>query len=277
MTRDRRGARAPARRSSATSRNTLVTYDAARATATLGGVVFYELLRLQRARSRQRSVAQAQLGEIAALTPTERLRAASRRTRRIRCRRRCSARSRRARRASRRAVQRPPRRSRAEEIEFLRTGRGAWRDAARGSSASGTRVAAAGRAARWSISTTSGFLDAAAARGPRRADRPTRIWRGSPRAARRSSPVRAATATPAPARRRSSASTRSGVRVAIGTDSLASVAGSERVRRAGGDARAGAATCRRARLLESATLHGAAALGFDADYGTIEPGQARAA
>lgn len=64
----------------------------------------------------------------------------------------------------------------------------------------------------------------------------------------------------------------SGVRVAIGTDSLASVddlnlfAELAAVRRLAPDVPA-------ARLLESATRHGADALGFGRDFGTIEPGK----
>jgi cytosine/adenosine deaminase-related metal-dependent hydrolase len=64
----------------------------------------------------------------------------------------------------------------------------------------------------------------------------------------------------------------SGVRVAIGTDSLASTpdlnvfAELAELRQL---APAVSASC----LLESATRHGARALGFDADYGTIEPGK----
>ncbi|MBA3886543.1 MAG: amidohydrolase family protein [Acidobacteria bacterium] len=64
----------------------------------------------------------------------------------------------------------------------------------------------------------------------------------------------------------------SGVRVAIGTDSLASVedlnlfAELAEVRRL-------APSVPAARLLESATRHGADALGFGAEFGTIEPGK----
>jgi aminodeoxyfutalosine deaminase len=64
----------------------------------------------------------------------------------------------------------------------------------------------------------------------------------------------------------------SGVRVAIGTDSLASVADLNlfeemaQIRRLGPDIPAGA-------ILESATRIGAEALGFGEDYGTIEPGK----
>jgi cytosine/adenosine deaminase-related metal-dependent hydrolase len=64
----------------------------------------------------------------------------------------------------------------------------------------------------------------------------------------------------------------SGARVAIGTDSLASVddlnlfAELAEVRRLAPDVPAG-------RILESATLAGARALGFDLDFGAIEPGR----
>jgi cytosine/adenosine deaminase-related metal-dependent hydrolase len=64
----------------------------------------------------------------------------------------------------------------------------------------------------------------------------------------------------------------SGVRVAIGTDSLASVEDLNvfgelaALRRLSPHVPA-------SRLLESATIHGAAALGFEADFGTIAPGK----
>lgn len=64
----------------------------------------------------------------------------------------------------------------------------------------------------------------------------------------------------------------SGVRVAVGTDSLASTpdlnvfAELQAMRALAPDVPA-------ARLIESATRHGAHALGFDAEYGTIEPGK----
>jgi cytosine/adenosine deaminase-related metal-dependent hydrolase len=64
----------------------------------------------------------------------------------------------------------------------------------------------------------------------------------------------------------------SGVRVAIGTDSLASV---EDLNIFGELAalRRLAPAVPAARLLESATLHGAAALGFESEFGTIAPGK----
>jgi cytosine/adenosine deaminase-related metal-dependent hydrolase len=64
----------------------------------------------------------------------------------------------------------------------------------------------------------------------------------------------------------------SGARVALGTDSLASVpdlnlfAELAELRRLAPDVPA-------ARLLESATITGAAALGFEGDFGAIEPGK----
>ena len=64
----------------------------------------------------------------------------------------------------------------------------------------------------------------------------------------------------------------SGVRVAIGTDSLAS-APDLNVFAELATLRALAPTVPAASLLESATRQGARALGFDADYGTIEPGK----
>jgi cytosine/adenosine deaminase-related metal-dependent hydrolase len=64
----------------------------------------------------------------------------------------------------------------------------------------------------------------------------------------------------------------SGVRVAVGTDSLAS-APDLNVFAELATARALAPTVPAASLLESATRSGAAALGFAGDYGTIEPGR----
>lgn len=64
----------------------------------------------------------------------------------------------------------------------------------------------------------------------------------------------------------------SGVRVAIGTDSLAS-APDLNVFAELATVRALAPTIPASALLESATLHGARALGFEADYGTIEAGR----
>jgi aminodeoxyfutalosine deaminase len=64
----------------------------------------------------------------------------------------------------------------------------------------------------------------------------------------------------------------SGVRVAIGTDSLAS-SPDLNVFAELATMRALAPRVPASRLLESATLEGAKALGFDADYGTIEPGK----
>jgi aminodeoxyfutalosine deaminase len=64
----------------------------------------------------------------------------------------------------------------------------------------------------------------------------------------------------------------SGVRVAIGTDSLAS-APDLNVFAEIATLHALAPSVPAASLLESATIEGARALGFDADYGTIEPGK----
>ncbi len=64
----------------------------------------------------------------------------------------------------------------------------------------------------------------------------------------------------------------SGVRVAVGTDSLAST-GDLSVFSELAAMRAIAPSVTAASLLESATRHGADALGFGADYGTIEPGK----
>ena len=68
----------------------------------------------------------------------------------------------------------------------------------------------------------------------------------------------------------------SGVQVAVGTDSLAS-APDLNVFAELATMRALAPTVPAGALLDSATRQGARALGFDADYGTIEPGKSRAA
>lgn len=65
---------------------------------------------------------------------------------------------------------------------------------------------------------------------------------------------------------------RSGVRVAIGTDSLASTPDLN-VFAELAELRRLAPAVAASQLLESATRHGARALGFDADYGTIESGK----
>jgi cytosine/adenosine deaminase-related metal-dependent hydrolase len=65
---------------------------------------------------------------------------------------------------------------------------------------------------------------------------------------------------------------RSGVRIAVGTDSLASTPDLN-VFAELATLRALAPSVPARRLLESATIQGARALGFDAEYGTIEPGK----
>jgi len=64
----------------------------------------------------------------------------------------------------------------------------------------------------------------------------------------------------------------SGVRIAVGTDSLASVPDLNMFSELA-ELRGLAPQVPAARFLESATINGAAALGFDGDFGTIEPGK----
>ena len=133
----------------------------------------------------------------------------------------------------------------AEEVEFLRDGTGPWRDAARGARRVARRLGAAGRVAGRRTSCDLGFLDRASARRARRAVRRRRP--GAARRARRD--ARVLPAQQRVGRRRRSAararSTRSGVHVAVGTDSLASVRRPEPVRRAGRAAPARAGVRRR--------------------------------
>ena len=162
----------------------------------------------------------------------------------------------------------------AEEVEFLRDGHGRRGASCSRSSASWIDgVGAARRRARCEYprrlraSSTPRLL---AVHGVQMSTEP--ISRGSPRAG--------ATLVTCP---RSNAWTGagappierfydSGVRVAVGTDSLASVADLN-VFAELATMRALAPTVPAAALLDSATRQGARALGFDADYGTIEPGK----
>ena len=222
----RRRARSPKRVACGTAlvgdiSNTLVDRSGRSRAAALAAVVFYELIRFN-APDPDGVVARGAAPSSTRWRRPSACAPASRRTRRTRWRRWCFAAIRAGGRSRAvRAVQRPPVASRSRR--------------------SSSSAAAAGRGARCSRSSASwdpawvppggtpvqflddsGFLDARRARGARRADddgRSRSRWR---RAARRSSPVRAATATPAPARRRSRTSTTPACSVAVGTDSLAS-------------------------------------------------------
>ena len=180
--------------------------------------------RVQRSRPGSASCGRAQAADAPSRRASACVRCAWRRMRRTPCRRPCS----RAIRADLDAA-----RIRVLSVHLggvagggassSRTAAGPWRDAARGA-----RRVEPGVAARLACGPVEyldrlGFLDARAARRARRAVHGRGSRRDCARAARPSSPVRAATSWSGAARRRSSASTPSGVRVAIGTDSLASV------------------------------------------------------
>ena len=160
----------------------------------------------------------------------------------------------------------------AEEVEFIRSGGGPVAGVARGARRVGSGVGRARRAARCSTSTTAAFSmpRVLAVHGVQMSRRRSGAARA--RAARRSSPARAATATPAPARRRSRTSTPRACASPSGTDSLAS-APDLNVFAELATMRALAPSVPASALLDSATRQGARALGFDADYGTIEPGK----
>ena len=201
-----------------------------------------------------------------------------RRTRRIRWRRRCSAAIRDAvdRDRARRAASTCP--SRREEIEFIRTGGGPWRALLEDVGVVGSGLGAARRHAGRVSSTTCGFLDGRAARRPRRADD------RSPTSTRLA--ARGATLVTCP---------RSNGHTGAGAPPIERLL---RLRRRGGGRhrqprrarristcspswptmrRAGADGVRRARCSTARRAQGARALGFDADYGTIEPGKSRPA
>jgi cytosine/adenosine deaminase-related metal-dependent hydrolase len=157
-----------------------------------------------------------------------------------------------------------------EEIEFVRTGRGPWRDLLAELGAWDERYAAPGvtpveylEAMRFlddrvlavhGVQMTSSDLARLAARGTTLVACP------------RSNKYTGAGVPPI------DRFYASGVRVAVGTDSLAS-APDLNVFAELAEMRALAPEVPAARLLASATLEGARALGFGSDYGTIEPGK----
>ena len=161
----------------------------------------------------------------------------------------------------------------AEEVRVHSRRRRAVARAARGARRRGTPAwVAAGRAARCSISTTAGFSDAhvLAVHGVQMTPRRSRA-----------AGARGATLVTCP---RSNGQTgagappiedfyASGVRVAVGTDSLASAPDLNVFAELADDARASRRRCRRRRCSRARRSQGAAALGFDADFGTIEPGK----
>ena len=247
--------------------NTLVSYDAL-ARSSLGGVVFYEIIRF--AADDAQAIVNRACGEIAALPPTGTLRAS------LAAHAPYSV-SPSVFQAIRQAVNDVPgaRTSvhlseSAEEVEFIGSGGGPWRTALEdlGAWESG-----------WTVPGVSPveYLDAIGFLDPR-----VLVVHGvqmtSDDLARVA--LRGATIVTCP---RSNGHTgagappiqdfyRSGVRVAVGTDSLAS-APDLNVFAELATMRALAPDVPARDLLASGTREGARALGFDADYGTIEPGK----
>ena len=159
----------------------------------------------------------------------------------------------------------------AEEVEFIRSGTGPWRTFLEEVRAWDPGMGSARRAAPCSSSSDCGFLDSRvlAVHGVQMSPEDlTRLDR------------RGATLVTCP---RSNGHTgagappledfyASGVRIAIGTDSLAS-APDLNVFAELATMRALAPSIPATSLLESATWQGARALGFDTEFGTIEPGK----
>ena len=159
----------------------------------------------------------------------------------------------------------------AEEVEFIRTGGGPWRALLEERGVVGSGVDRRRAVSPVQFLDESGFLDARvlAVHGVQMT--PADLERLA---------ARGATLVTCP---RSNGHTgagappiedfyASGVRVAVGTDSLAS-APDLNVFAELATLRALAPSVPAATLLDSATRQGARALGFDADYGTIEPGK----
>jgi cytosine/adenosine deaminase-related metal-dependent hydrolase len=247
--------------------NTLVTF-AALARSPLAAVVFYELIRFAAADAR--SFVEARCRQIEALVPTEGVR------RSLAAHAPYSV-SPLVFRAIREAIDRDPfapcsvhLSESAEEVEFIRTGRGPWRELLE---ELGTWDPAwvAPAVTPVQFLHDNGFLDARvlavhavhlteedlerlAARGVTIVTCP------------RSNGHTGAGAPPI------GEFYHKGLRVAVGTDSLAS-SPDLNVFAELATMRALAPTVPASRLLNSATREGARALGFDADYGTIEPGK----
>jgi cytosine/adenosine deaminase-related metal-dependent hydrolase len=247
--------------------NTLVTFEPL-ARSTLAGVVFYELIRFN-APDPRAFVEQASR-QLDTLMPTERLR--------------CSLAAhapysvaRLVLRAIRDALARHPSlpcsvhlSESAEEVEFIRSARGPWRALLEDiGSWDPAFVAPGGTPVEYldasgfldervlavhGVQMTAGDLQRLAARGVTLVTCP----RSNGHTGAGAPPLEDFYA--------------SGVRVAVGTDSLAS-APDLSVFAELATARALAPSVPAAALLESATRSGAAALGFAADYGTIEPGR----
>ena len=254
--------------------NTLVTFEPL-ARSPLAGVVFYELIRLQRRRIPTAFVDAARGRLRRRSSPTDRVRAEPGGARAV---------------FGRAAgVSRDPRSASiatpfapcsvhlaesAEEVEFIRTGGGPWRALLEEVGAwDPAWVPPGGQPG--AVSRRERVSRRARARGARRADdgRRSRASRGARPTLVTCPRSNGHTGAGAPPIEEFYAS---GVRVAVGTDSLAS-APDLNVFAELATMRALAPAVPAATLLDSATRQGARALGFDADYGTHRAGQARAA
>jgi cytosine/adenosine deaminase-related metal-dependent hydrolase len=247
--------------------NTLVTFEPL-SRSPLGGVVFYELIGFGAADG-DRLVENASR-RLDALTPTDRVRASL-------AAHAPSTVSPLVFRAIRGAVDRAPfapcsvhLAESVEEVEFIRTGRGPWRELLEEAGVWNPAWVAPGVSPVQYLDQA-GFLDARvlAVHGVQltAADLACLARRGATLVTCPRSNGRTGAGTPPIAD-----FYRSGVRVAIGTDSLASTPDLSMFAELA-EMRALEPSVPAAALLDSATRQGARALGFEGDYGTIEPGR----
>lgn len=247
--------------------NTLVTFEPL-ARSALAAVVFYELIRFNAADPQ--AYVEAAVNELESLVPTDRVRAS------LAAHAPYSV-APLVFRAIRSAADRAPFSpcsvhvsESAEEVEFIKTGRGAWRLLLDELGAWDPKWTPPGGSPVQFLDD-SGFLDAdvLVVHGVQMTsgDLQRLVARGSTLVTCPRSNAHTGAGAPPVAQ-----FYRSGVRVAVGTDSLASC-DDLNVFSELAAMRALAPDVPPAALIHSATLQGARALGFDADYGTIEPGK----